>query len=112
MIITTDDYQIECIEEGKAVLKGTMRLPSPTSYEQPFEPIKAGIEIQKDEYTIDITDLNYLNSSGLTAFARLFILARSKKIPLKIVGRASVPWQKTSIRSLQKLWDEISIELT
>ena len=111
MIINTEDYRVECIEEGKAVLKGTMRLPSPTSYEQPFEPIKSGIEQQPGLYIIDISELEYLNSSGLTAFARLFILARTKETPLKIVGKDSIPWQKTSIRSLQKLWDKIQIEL-
>ena len=111
MIINTEDYQVECIEEGTAIIRGTMRLPSPVSYDQPFEPIKNGIEESSGTYTIDISNLEYLNSSGLTAFARLFILARTKDIPLTIIGTENIPWQKSSIYSLKKLWDKITINL-
>ena len=79
MIIKTEEYSINCTESNKANIIGSMRLPSPLSYENLFEPIKNKIEKSSESYTIDVQNLNYLNSSGLTALARILILDVIKK---------------------------------
>ena len=49
MIIKTDDYQIEFIDESYVVIKGTLRLQSPNDYSEIFEDIKKGIEQAKNK---------------------------------------------------------------
>ena len=110
MIIKTEEYSINCTESNKANIIGSMRLPSPLSYENLFEPIKNKIEKSSESYTIDVQNLNYLNSSGLTALARILILGRSLKKPITLLANNNIPWQKKSLLSLEKLWNEIKIE--
>ena len=104
-----NEYLIEHPNQKTTILTGTLRLPSPTAYTHLLEEIRQGIEIQTETYTIDISGLKFLNSSGLTALARLFLLARQKQRTIKIICSHQIPWQKKSIGSLQKLW--VGIEL-
>ena len=87
-----------------------MRLPSPLSYDQPFSPIKEGIENSTDTYTINISDLQYLNSSGITSLARLIILARKEDKALDIITNDTTPWQKRSLQSLTNLWEKLTLK--
>tara|TARA_E500000178_G_C16736309_1_gene623901 strand:- start:302 stop:640 length:339 start_codon:yes stop_codon:yes gene_type:complete len=110
MIIKTEEYKINCSNPNKVEIIGSMRLPSPLSYENLFEPIKEQIELSTEKYQINLVKLDYLNSSGLTALARILILSRSLKKPIKVVANNNIPWQKKSLSSLEKLWDQIEIE--
>ncbi|RAP31847.1 hypothetical protein DID76_02220 [Candidatus Marinamargulisbacteria bacterium SCGC AG-414-C22] len=110
MIIKTEDYNVDCTDPKKALLIGSMRLPSPLSYENIFDPIKECLEKSTTEYAINIKDLNYMNSSGLTALARLLIMARTLKRPITIYANDNIPWQRKSLVSLEKLWDQIKIQ--
>ena len=109
MIIKTDDYSIDCSNKTLSKLTGTLRLPSPLSYDEPFQSIKDHITAAKDAYTIDLTELKFLNSSGLTALARLIMLARKEDTPLVLVGSEGVPWQMKSLNSLTKLWAKTTV---
>jgi hypothetical protein len=109
MIIKTEEYQVDCSENRKAVLSGVLRLPSPTSYEQPFSVIKQNIEEAATDYTVDLVGLSFLNSSGITALARLIILARTFDVPIYLIINDNIPWQKKSISSLKNLWERIQI---
>ncbi|RAP28767.1 hypothetical protein DID78_04540 [Candidatus Marinamargulisbacteria bacterium SCGC AG-343-D04] len=110
MIIKTDDYTIECTDLNLCKIFGSMRLPSPLSYNQPFSPIKSGIEDATDTYIIDITELKYLNSSGITSLARLIIVARKENKELRLLINNSIPWQKRSLSSLTALWEKLEIK--
>ena len=111
MIVKTEDYTINAQQLNHVLISGTMRLPSPLSYEKPFSIIKNSLEEATDILTINLKDLEYLNSSGLTSFARIIIEARANNKPLKIIINKSIPWQTKTLLSLNKLWDELSFVL-
>lgn len=105
-----DTFTIEIIEgENGVVLKGAMRLQSPTAYETPFNPIVLGIQSASSPYKIDIKDLEFLNSSGVTALARIVLLARQSDKALLIVCSDQIPWQNKTVSSLQKLHPKLEI---
>ncbi|MFT5170311.1 MAG: hypothetical protein ACI9BD_000078 [Candidatus Marinamargulisbacteria bacterium] len=108
----TDDYSILCTQTGHATLKGIMRLPSPADYTQPFKYLFNYIEDHNGPFTIDISELQELNSSGLTALARIFIMARQVEVPIVVLGNQNSYWQRKSMSSLQKLWSEIVVKLS
>lgn len=110
MIINDDDYTIS-IDESATKLEGTLRLPSPSSYDEPFAHIREELEQASETYIVDTTELEFLNSSGITAMARLFMHARKVNKPIKLVGNKDIPWQTKSLVSLKKLWDKIDVEL-
>ena len=111
MIIKTEDYTINAQQLNHVLISGSMRLPSPLSYEKPFSIIKSSLEEATDILTIDLKALEYLNSSGLTSFARIIIKARSNNKPIKIILNKSIPWQTKTLLSLNKLWDQLFFEL-
>ena len=112
MIIKTKEYSVEILEgHGKAIFTGTMRLDSPRAYEAVFQAIIKEIDETTDVYELEVKELSFLNSSGLTAMARVFIHAREENKPLRIIGSIDIPWQKKSLSSLQKLWSRIELKI-
>jgi hypothetical protein len=115
MAYETEDFSINCISNTQSKISGILRLPTPKEYEEVLKDISDDLSAAADAgkiYTIDITELSFLNSSGITSFARLILLARSKKSTLVFKGKESIPWQKKSILSLTKLWEKLEIQLT
>lgn len=110
MIIKTEDYTVDSSTLNKSIISGTMRLPSPISYDEPFSSIKNGIEESTDTYEIDIYNLQYLNSSGITSIARLIIKARDLKKGIKLIINNNIPWQNRSLSSLKNLWEKLEFE--
>ena len=106
-----DDYTIRFNDEGTFVISGVLRLQSPNIYDELFAPVKHLIE-QSQPTTIDIQNVSFLNSSGITALARLIIVARTHNAPFFIIAKADIPWQKKSIMSLKRLWPKLEISLT
>lgn len=107
----SDDFTINC-EGRSAKLAGVMRLQSPNAYEEPFEPIHSEIQSPEGQYVLDISNLTFLNSSGVSALARLILLARQHNTPVSVVCSNDIPWQGKTIPSLQKLYAELEISYT
>lgn len=110
MIIKTEDYTVDSSTLNKCIISGSMRLPSPISYDEPFNAIKTGIEEATDTFEIDIYDLEYLNSSGITSIARLIITARKLNKPITLIINTNIPWQNRSLASLKNLWEKLEFE--
>tara|TARA_B100000131_G_C18048437_1_gene585375 strand:+ start:63 stop:401 length:339 start_codon:yes stop_codon:yes gene_type:complete len=110
MIIKTDDYIIDSSLLNKIIISGSMRLPSPLSYDQPFSLIKKALNESTDILNINLTELEYLNSSGITSLARIIIQARKDNKSLKLIINKNIPWQNKTLSSLQNLWEKLYIE--
>lgn len=109
MEIKTEDYTIQTSIGSKSVIEGIMRLTSPAAYEKDFEHIQQGIQ-NSPQYTVDISKVNFMNSSGITALSRLVLLARNTNKALTLVIDEGIPWQKKTIGSLKKLYEKLEIQ--
>lgn len=111
MSIQDEDFMIEVFPDTKTVIiKGTMRLNSPIAYENHFSGLTNLVQSEKT-ITIDIRDLEFLNSSGLTSLGRVFMLAKKTGIKGTLIARNSIPWHSRSITSIAKLWPNLTIEM-
>lgn len=110
MIIKTEDYKIENTDPNYSILAGCLRLPSPSAYNKPFKEIIERIKDNK-EYTIDLSELQFLNSSGLTSLARIFLIAKENKTEVTLLINEDIPWQKKNLGSLCMLWDRLIIKV-
>lgn len=108
--IKTDAYEILHITESEVSIKGKLRLPSPSAYNPQFLPIQDAITNVKRKYFIDISELEYLNSSGINAIAKLVLHARSKEKELILKVSRKIPWQDKTIVSLSKLYGGLDFE--
>jgi hypothetical protein len=95
---------------GSWFLRGVMRLDSPEAYARAFAPVVASLA-EGSPVSIDLSQVVFLNSSGIRALADVILQAREKRCPVRLFGSAAVPWQKKLATSLTGLFPEIVVQL-
>jgi hypothetical protein len=95
---------------GTWLFRGVMRLDSPEAYARAFAPVLASLD-QVPEISLDLSQVVFLNSSGIRAFADVLVLAREKRRMVRVFGSASVPWQKKLASSLHGLFPEFEMRI-
>lgn len=112
MKLEHENYSAELIENHTVRLAGTFRLQGKEHYLEIMGLLENAIKMAEDMLTIDLTELNFLNSSGISSLSIFIIQAREaghKKI--KIIGSDKHSWQAKSLRNFQKLWKQIEVEV-
>ncbi len=103
---------IVILDETKATVffQGALRLSGTEDYTSILELLKGMLQTPGTALTLDLQELEFLNSSGITMFARFVIDARDKpEFNLKFRALESSPWQARSLRNLQKLMPALQI---
>lgn len=95
------------------VISGILRLPSMAEYEKVGSFLREIATQQKEDLTLDFSNLEFLNSSGITAFSLFVLHCKKLHAPqLQVIGSHEIPWQDKSIRNFQKLWSEIKLTMS
>ena len=98
-----EQYSVECAAGSDvAVLRGVMRLATPASYDALFKPLRTLIESGRSS-TVDLTDVSFMNSSGIRALASLVLLAKDRGTPLQMITNDGIPWQKKTLPSFRSI---------
>lgn len=97
------EYNLE-LHEGGARLSGVMRLISPSAYRAALSDVEERIGSGVAAFEFDVADLQFLNSSGITAISRLVLTARQKGTKLVFILDEEVLWQKKTLPSLARLY--------
>ena len=111
MFAGTEDFVIDTSAPDRARLSGVLRLASPADYEERFEPMRRGLTTSAS-YTIDLAQVRFLNSSGITSLSRLMLLARSQQKDLTLVGSEAVSWHAKTLTLLKRLYDRLDVRFT
>jgi hypothetical protein len=105
------DYTVDRTATPRsAVFTGVLRLESTKAYDAIFEPIRAEMLAPGARYTIDLSAVVFMNSSGIRALATLVLGAKAARMPLRIVTDARSPWQKKTVASLRLLYPPLELE--
>lgn len=102
--INTPDYRVWYDETRNTIaMEGSFRLNGPL-----YTPIREMLEnilAQKPAaLRLDLTELKFLNSSGINVLAKFAILVRNEgSTALSVVGSQKIPWQEKSLPNLKKL---------
>lgn len=106
-----EQYSVECADGSDvAVMHGVMRLASPSAYDAVFAPVRAFIDAGRPS-TVDLTDVVFMNSSGIRALASLVVLAQRTGVELRIVASDAIPWQKKTMASFRAISPALRIQL-
>ena len=102
------EYELVLTPEG-ARLSGVMRLVSPAAYHGALAEVTARLSAATSSFELDVSGLQFLNSSGITALSRLVMDARARGVPLVFAVDEAVAWQRKTLPSLAKLYPKITL---
>lgn len=100
------------VDDHSAVLRGTLQLQSVRAYEQLLSPISEAIDKAEGTFTLDLRQLEFVNSSAVTALARLVLLARQRGLQMTLRGSGSLRWQRATLATLGRLYQNTTVELS
>ena len=111
--IDGESFEIRVNEDNSTVVfKGAVRLSGMEDYSPILEMLKGTLFHPAPLIVIDVRELDFLNSSGITMFSRFVIEARDRSgINLQFLALESTPWQARSLKNLQRLMPSLHIRL-
>lgn len=112
--IQAEDYLIELDEEENIVkFSGELSLGGATEYNPIKDLLDEVAENEPENMTIDLRELSFLNSSGISMLSKFVIgLRKKKRLQLIILGSEQVSWQKKSLKNLEKFLPGLKLEIT
>jgi hypothetical protein len=109
-----DDYYSVTFDEEKLMIifEGTFRLNGTEGYKTITDMLNKVAEEATSQLTVDLTNLQFLNSSGINTLLKFVIRVRDKgTIGLLVKGNEDLSWQKKSLSNLQKLMPDLVLKM-
>jgi hypothetical protein len=112
--ITGESFEIRMEDNHSTVFfKGALRLSGVTDYLPILELLKETLVNPTNPVVLDLKELDFLNSSGITMLSRFVIEARDQAgINLYLIASESIVWHARSLKNLQRLMPALVIHLT
>ena len=112
--INGQSFEIRLEENNNTVFfKGALRLSGMEDYAPILEMLKRTLINPPAPIVLDLRELDFLNSSGITMLSRFVIEARDHTgINLFCFASESITWQARSLKNLQRLMPALTIRLT
>jgi hypothetical protein len=111
--IKGQDYCIQYDPKSVTVcFQGELSLDGAPDYKPIVDLLDDVANPEPPTITLNLTKLDFVNSSGINMLSKFVISVRKKKtIQLLVVGSQDVPWQQKSLRNLEKLLPTLKLEL-
>jgi hypothetical protein len=112
-IVDGESFEVRREENSSTVvLKGALRLSGTADYAPILEMLRETFNTTAKPIVLDLRDLDFLNSSGITMLSRFIIEARDcAGIQLEILASEAIPWHARSLKNLQRLMPALNIRL-
>lgn len=113
MEIKSKDFSIGYESANKTVIcQGSLRLNGVEEYEPIIQLLNDIADQDPPKITLDLRNLEFLNSSGINVISKFVIKVRQKgTIQMVVQGSKSIPWQGKSLKNLQRLMPKLQLEL-
>ncbi|MBL1208747.1 slr1659 superfamily regulator [Geminocystis sp. GBBB08] len=113
MKVENENFLVDFIpSENTVKFNGSLRLNGMKEYEPILEILDQGLQEANSPLILDLTSLDFLNSSGISMFSKFVIKVRNQqKINLIIMGSQKIPWQSKSLKNLQRLMPSLVLEI-
>lgn len=108
-----DDYRVwHDLEANTTYMQGLLRLSGKAEYQPIASLLQEALE-QSSQFTLDVRELEFLNSSGITMLTMFVVKARQKgNVALTVKGSEKILWQTKSLKNLQRLMPHLNLEFT
>jgi len=112
--ISGESFEVRLAEnDSMIVFKGALRLSGMEDYAPILEMLKGTLSDPFAPIVLDLRELDFLNSSGITMLSRFVIEARNRDgINLRFFASESIGWHARSLQNLQRLMPALTISFT
>lgn len=112
MKIEHDDYQVEYDEAQMTIsCSGSFRLHG-DEYKPVLDILFAAADRKPENLKLDVTNLQFLNSSGINTFSKFVLHVRTLGASkVLVLGTTKFPWQEKSLKNLSRLLPSLEIEI-
>lgn len=112
MEVKGDDYKVWYDEITNTVhCQGSLRLAGSDEYAPIVQLLEQIIEQSPQLITLNLEQLEFLNSSGINVLSKFVIKVRQKEsIGILVKGSELIPWQGKSLKNLQRLMPSLKLE--
>ncbi|MGB3642371.1 MAG: DUF6272 family protein [Rivularia sp. (in: cyanobacteria)] len=91
---------------------GRVRLRGLQEYTVVFDLFDKVLERNKNSITLDLQNLELINSSGIDMLSKFIITSRKKKtVQINVIGSSAMTWQARLLKNLQRLMPKLQYEL-
>lgn len=113
MEIRTENYSIYYDKLTQtAIFNGSLRLSGMEEYDPIVKLLNEVADTQPSTITLNLRELDFLNSSGINVLSKFVIKVRQKgNIHMVVLGSNKVPWQGKSLKNLQRLMPSLDLLL-
>ena len=113
MEIKTESYRIVHDEVSHNIIfDGSLRLNGTAEYAPITELLEKVAQQEPEKIVLDLKELNFLNSSGISILSKFVInIRRRKNIQMVVIGAKKNPWQGKSLKNLQRLMPSLKLEM-
>lgn len=112
-VIKDQDYAVQYNPEISTVkFSGLLSLGGPKEYAPIADLLAKIVESEPPQITLDLRELEFLNSSGISMLSKFVLSLRKKKnVQPIIVGSNQHAWQGKSLKNLQKFLPSLKLEI-
>lgn len=111
--INGESFEVRLEGNSTVCFKGALRLSGTDDYAPILDLLKETLSTSALPIVLDLRELDFLNSSGITMFSRFVIEARDcAGIDIQVLASETVPWHARSLKNLQRLMPALRIGLT
>lgn len=112
MEVKGDEYRVWYEPSSSIVYcQGSLRLAGMEEYAPIVGMLDNIIQENPKQLTLNLCELEFLNSSGINVLSKFVIKVRQKEsIKIIVCGSDAIPWQRKSLKNLQRLMSSLVLE--
>ena len=113
MEIIHEDYEVHYDEADAVVIcRGSFRLHGSEEYQPILEILLAAADSKPEKLTLDVRELQFLNSSGINTLSKFILRVRKNELDQVLIrGSTQFPWQGKSLKTFQRLLPGLQMEI-
>ncbi len=113
MDIKAEEYIIQYLaDSGEILCSGSLLLSGTEEYAPILDLMLKAAEEQAEQLNLNVTQLEFLNSSGINTMTKFVINVRNRKhLKLSVTGLEGIPWQVRLLKNLQRLMPTLELRM-